>query len=308
MTTATARQPVDMNVSHDVLDTDEGFSTLISAGLDGTETIWSAGTAGFLEVLADFDINPDTGVFSGSFSKIELQTGPGDNAPIKWTLTNLDLAIGGQVVPMGENYNVTVDVPGLGQAVATVNSDYVLLGEVEFAFDGPYPTLAEYVLRNADNMTGSSGNDVVFGYGGNDTINGAKGNDQLDGGAGADRIFGGAGNDIMVWGAGDILNGGAGAADAVKLNASLNLVKLPNEKILNVETFDMTDGANQTLTLATLDVLKLSTTTDTLTVLGNAGDKVNLNGAFVLDSTVGDFEFWKLGGATVKIETELTVI
>jgi Ca2+-binding RTX toxin-like protein len=308
MATATARQAVDMNVSHDVLDTGLGFSTLISAGLDATQTIWSAGTAGFLEVIADFDVNPDTGVFSGSFSKIELQTGPGANAPIKWTLTNLDLAIGGQVVPMGENYNVTVDVPGLGQAVATVTSDYVLLGEVEFAFDGPYPTLAEYVLRNADNMTGSSGNDVVFGYGGNDTINGAKGNDQLDGGAGADRIFGGDGNDTMVWGTGDILNGGAGAADAVKLNASLNLVKLANDKIINVETANMTGGGNETLTLGKDDVLKLSTTTDILTVLGDAGDTVDLRGTFVLNSTADGFEFWKLGAATVKIDTDLTVL
>jgi Ca2+-binding RTX toxin-like protein len=297
-----------MNVSHDVLDTDLGFSTLISAGLDGTQTIWSAGTAGYLEVLADVDVNLDTGVFSGTFSKIELQEGPGALARIKWTLTNLDLAISGQVVPVDDNYNVTVVVPGLGQAVATVNSDYVLLGDVAFAFDGPYPTLAEYVLRNADNMTGSSGNDVVFGYGGNDTINGAKGSDQLDGGAGSDRIFGGEGNDTMVWGTGDILNGGAGAADAVKLNASLNLVKLANDKIINVETADMTGGAIETLILGKDDVLKLSTTTDTLTVFGDAGDKVDLRGTFALDSTADGFEFWKLGAATVKIETELTVL
>jgi hypothetical protein len=43
-------------------------------------------------------------------------------------------------------------------------------------------------------------------------------------------------------------------------------------------------------------------------VLGDAGDTVDLRGAFTLRSAVGSFEIWKNGLAILKIEAELNVI
>jgi Ca2+-binding RTX toxin-like protein len=85
-------------------------------------------------------------------------------------------------------------------------------------------------IRNMENITTGSGNDVVTGSdlanristgtgadfvtagGGNDTIFGGAGNDVLSGGAGNDTISGEGDNDILQGGGGnDTLDGGAGA-------------------------------------------------------------------------------------------------
>jgi serralysin len=47
----------------------------------------------------------------------------------------------------------------------------------------------------ADELTGTSGNDVIDGLAGNDTLLGLAGNDTLIGGAGTDSLSGGAGDD-----------------------------------------------------------------------------------------------------------------
>jgi Ca2+-binding RTX toxin-like protein len=75
--------------------------------------------------------------------------------------------------------------------------------------------------EQADNLTGTSGNDVIDllggndtydGLAGNDTVRGGGGNDLLKGGDNNDTIFGGAGNDTIVGGRhGDNLYGGTGA-------------------------------------------------------------------------------------------------
>jgi Ca2+-binding RTX toxin-like protein len=50
-----------------------------------------------------------------------------------------------------------------------------------------------------DNITGSTGNNVLYGYGGNDILNGGDGNDTLIGGAGNDSLIGGNGNDYAYY-------------------------------------------------------------------------------------------------------------
>jgi hypothetical protein len=50
-----------------------------------------------------------------------------------------------------------------------------------------------------DNLTGSTGNNVLYGYGGNDTLNGGDGNDTLISGAGNDLLTGGNGNDFAYY-------------------------------------------------------------------------------------------------------------
>jgi Ca2+-binding RTX toxin-like protein len=164
-------------------------------------------------------------------------------------------------------------------------------------------------FNGADVLNGGFGNDNLNGGAGNDTCSGGSGNDVLNGGIGSDRLSGGDGNDTMFWGPGDSFDGGATNLDLLKFNTGdlLDLTPLPNNRILNTERIDMTGGGNDTLKLNALDVLALSSTTNTLTVVGNAGDTVDLVGTFTLFSTVGNFETWKSGSALVKIELELAV-
>lgn len=67
------------------------------------------------------------------------------------------------------------------------------------------------------NLTGTPGDDILYGSAGNDTLNGFAGNDVLYGSSGNDTLNGGAGSDILYGGAGDdILNGGDdGATDTM---------------------------------------------------------------------------------------------
>ncbi|MDF3607815.1 pre-peptidase C-terminal domain-containing protein [Paracoccus sp. DMF-8] len=67
-------------------------------------------------------------------------------------------------------------------------------------------------IRNMENVTGSTGNDVLTGNAAANRLEGAGGNDRLFGGMGHDTLIGGAGNDRLVGGFGnDVLTGGLGA-------------------------------------------------------------------------------------------------
>lgn len=65
--------------------------------------------------------------------------------------------------------------------------------------------------NDADNITGSSGNDVIGAMGGDDRVDAGAGDDIVKGGEGDDRIDGGSGNDALYGRAGDDdLRGGSG--------------------------------------------------------------------------------------------------
>jgi hypothetical protein len=140
---------------------------------------------------------------------------------------------------------------------------------------------------NDDVVNGGDGNDILFGGNNVDTLNGDAGNDVLDGGAGNDILNGGNDNDILVFDPSDALsaaatiyNGGAGE-DTLRFDGSgqsLNLLTVPQTTIQNIENIDLTGAGNNTLTLNVADVLDLSSTTNQVIVLGNAGDVVNSTG------------------------------
>ncbi|BAY65784.1 hypothetical protein NIES22_58910 [Calothrix brevissima NIES-22] len=54
-----------------------------------------------------------------------------------------------------------------------------------------------------DSLYGDKGNDLLLGGDGNDYLSGGDGNDTLVGNRGADRFLGGAGNDLLIWNNGD---------------------------------------------------------------------------------------------------------
>jgi Ca2+-binding RTX toxin-like protein len=63
----------------------------------------------------------------------------------------------------------------------------------------------------SEELTGGSGNDMIFGAGGNDELKGEAGNDRIDGGDGRDELDGGTGDDRLFGGNDrDELDGGRG--------------------------------------------------------------------------------------------------
>jgi Ca2+-binding RTX toxin-like protein len=160
----------------------------------------------------------------------------------------------------------------------------------------------------ASRATGNELANKLTGNAGADILNGGGGNDTLDGGSGNDRLLGGDGNDSLVWGTGDRIDGGAGTDTLKMTSGNLNLATLANDRILNVETINMTGGGNNILTLTGDDVLDMSST-DTLKILGNPGDVLNLQPQLTVEgAAVSGFRTYTLGAATLLVDIDVMVV
>lgn len=154
-----------------------------------------------------------------------------------------------------------------------------------------------------------AGNDHVSGGGGNDRLVTAGGNDVLDGGIGVDTLDGGSGKDTLYWQASDALvNGGAGS-DTLRLRSgNLDLTAIDNARIQNIETINMTNGGNNRLTLNASDILDISSSTNTLRVLGDSGDSVNIVGKFADEGVSGGYHRYRVGSASLQVDTDISSV
>ncbi|MER2514756.1 MAG: integrin alpha [Nitrosomonas ureae] len=127
---------------------------------------------------------------------------------------------------------------------------------------------------------------TALGTAGEDKLKGSKAIDRMVAGDGDDTLIGRGGADVFHGGAGDdtieirdvdfqLADGGAGT-DTLKLDRSHLDLSLADERgrISDIEAIDMKGQGHNTLTLTALDVLNLSTTSNTLTVDGNHNDSV----------------------------------
>ena len=120
-------------------------------------------------------------------------------------------------------------------------------------------------------LTGTDGDDSIYGYGGNDTLSGLGGNDLLDGGTGNDSMQGGVGNDTyVVDSTGDVVT---------------ELASEGTDTVLSSITYTL--GANvENLTLT--GIADINGTGNTLAniLVGNSGNNI-LNGGTGNDSMQG---------------------
>lgn len=93
------------------------------------------------------------------------------------------------------------------------------------SFTGSSPTTLDWIY-NAENVNGSTWNDIVLGNSlsnriignaGNDIISAGDGNDTLSGGSGNDTLEGQAGNDLILEGGGNDVNDGGPGLDTLDL-------------------------------------------------------------------------------------------
>lgn len=95
-----------------------------------------------------------------------------------------------------------------------------------------------------DNITAGGGNDVITGGDGDDTINGGAGNDNIDGGAGNDRVNITADANL---GSADTITGGDGT-DIFSIQADMTDSAATLQAVSGFEVFEVASGTTDTIT------------------------------------------------------------
>ncbi len=157
--------------------------------------------------------------------------------------------------PSQKGKGVTIDL-GAGKATTTKGHSETLVS-IENATGTNY---------GHDDITGSSGRNVLKGLGGADILEGLGGNDDLYGGSGNDDLYGGTGDDLLVGGTGiDYLNGGTGA-DTFDFNSISDSVVGANRDVIA----DFHRSELDVIDLSTIDANELSSGNQKFTFIGGA--------------------------------------
>jgi len=332
MSTLVASQALDMRTGLGDIESDASLTQLLQIDPTGAHQYWAVSNGhgmSFDMTVPDLINDPlllqnillgNTNLVIG-LNGVALHTDfNNEGSPFMWQLTgapllSVSMHIAGYDVtsnPPAGSLSMSLSIPDLYSATISASfSDYldadtynVTLSNEVVSGTGFVP----YLFQGADTITGSSGNDYLLGYGGSDTLKGNGGNDTLDGGAGRDRLLGGGGNDTLIWSSADKLFDGGGGADTVKINSgNLQLTTVDNATILNVEIINMENSSNNHLVLNRADVLDISSSTNVLKVLGDAGDSINIVGNFTDHGLAGAFHKYTLGGgAVLLVDTDIT--
>jgi len=163
---------------------------------------------------------------------------------------------------------------------------------------------------------GTPENDLLVGTAGPEVLVGGQGADELVGSGGADVFRGGEGDDIIAIGDLDFarLVGGRGN-DTLRLDTSgvtLDLTNVPDNRIVNVEAIDVTGSGPNALILDVQKVLNISSESNTLLVLGDSDDAVNIGagwspaGTDSIDGTL--FDVFTHAAATLKLAQPVAIL
>jgi hypothetical protein len=253
-----------------------------------------------------------------------------DNHDGSWTLTSDQLA--NLYILPPDNYTGTLDLTVTATATESSNGDTASVSENFSITVSETSSTVTTGTEAADTLHGTGQNDLIRGYAGDDTITGGNGNDMIFGGAGndtldgekgSDALYGGVGNDTLVFDAKDsVIDGGTGTDKLILLSGtSIDFSALDSSKISNIETIDLSQNGDHTLTnLSYADVINMTDSNHTLTILGDsANDKVQLTqtDSWSHSGTVTEsghtFDVYTSTGAsatdptvTVKVETVIT--
>ena len=163
--------------------------------------------------------------------------------------------------------------------------------------------------------TFNPGNDVLTGNAGANQLVGGPGDDSLIGNGGADVLRGGEGDDLLaVSDAGFADVAGGNGHDILRLDGSgwdLNLTTIPDQRIVDIERLNVSGTGANSVTVNQLEVLNISTDSNTLIVDGDANDSVTLldswtsSGTEVIDGKT--FDVLTQGAAVLKVAAVMAV-
>ena len=168
-------------------------------------------------------------------------------------------------------------------------------------------------FTNTVTHAGSSASQTLIGGAAADDMVAGQGDDTMFGNGGADVLIGGSGNDVLS--VSDLnfrrLDGGSGT-DTLALSGAdmtLDLSTIANTRMQNIEAIDLTGTGDNTLNLSALEVLNLSTTSNTLRVDGNAGDTVDTGAEFWTNAgTSGGYMIFLRGQASLEVDASVNVL
>ncbi len=163
-----------------------------------------------------------------------------------------------------------------------------------------------------DRIGATDGDDLIEGSEVAETLVGGVGDDTLVSGGGADVLCGGAGDDVIHLA--DVtfyrIDGGGGV-DTLALDGdgfSLDLGNFFDLAIVGIEVVDLTGDGDNSLFLTARELLVLSSTSNTLLVIGDAGDQLvaDLSGAgFVDQGSAGGITTYSNGVASLRVHDEV---
>lgn len=183
--TGTSSADVIVGTSGDDIINASGGNDTICPG-DGTDTV-DGGTG--TNTLAFSTISGSSGV------TVNI-TGAASGTVGSSTFSNI-----GNVT--GTDYNDTFTIPNNTGSMSVINGG---TGTDTLDYTGRTSavqvTLGSASRLNIENLTGTSGGDIIFGSSSANVINGAGGNDIIVGGSGNDTITGGGGRNILIGDAG----------------------------------------------------------------------------------------------------------
>jgi hypothetical protein len=297
----------------------DGF--VINGASASDETGVSVSAAGDVngDGLDDLIVGANEAAPNGTASGVSYVVyGKTDGAAVE--ASDVAVGVGGFVingVAAGDEAGVSVSSAG------DVNGDGfgdLIVGASEDDPNGNSEAGAGFIVFGGDfngvtTQIGTAGIDALIGSAAADRIVAGASSDIIDGGGGADVIRGGAGNDGIA--VSDVnfadIDGGTGS-DTLNLNAMglhLDLTALDNTSLSGIERI-LLFGRGNTLTLDAIELQRLSDTSNTLRVFGDARDTVNIvgDGMFrigqVTDSE-GTFDVFTLGEARLEVSQGVAV-
>jgi hypothetical protein len=183
-----------------------------------------------------------------------------------------------------------------GESYVYFGGNFTFESETQIGDDAANTLTAAQGAASVDILIGAQGDDILVGDGGSDVLKGGEGDDTLavpttD----FQRLLGGNGFDTLRL-------DGAGIA--------LDLTSVSDNKIVDIEQIDMTGAGDNTLTLDLLEVLNISSHSNTLIVKRDAGDTVNQGGGWTqqADELIdGDiFNVFTQGAAELLVQSVAT--
>jgi VCBS repeat-containing protein len=228
-----------------------------------------------------------------------------------------------------DGMEITGGLPQEQLGFSAASGDFNNDGVIDMVFGMPtnhrdgYASGEVFVLNGGDysdsvSSVGGTGDNTILGDFNANRISGQQGNDTIYGLGGADILRGGAGNDTV--GISDLdftlIDGGTGT-DTLKFvghGITLDMTGYAGASLRSFETIDLTGNGDNSLVINYNEVSYLLErqlasaygNNVRLTIDGNAGDSVTLEGPWAVVGSDATYTTYALDGLFVKVDTDIS--